>query len=485
MTRLRLSAGYTLVELMVTLGLIAIFLTLFMAVVSGTMKTLKTVEGRTDASQKAWVAMSYLKTQIAAANFYDAGPGGTSSWNLTGHNELGRSGGTAPRADVDPDFALCDTNLDGRIATDDYVDPLSPTPPGPFQPLMDPQCSGLDPDLELLGNLPAAVCPTALNLNPCPPDANINPNDRNPHFDPTGGPPGSGLNRYRMAWEDMNGNGGFDLWESHLRTLIFSTRSPTAAVYLQSSCPTNDASRVERDVVTIAHSWKDKTFWIDDLNSAANAGTVQPNELRTFDFVLYERRTRFYEDANRNLDLNCDGALQFDRTNPAYDERFRTIEIPIAQGIIDVWFRLLNADGNEILPCTNPDVNQGSGRCEILTSVLPSYGHTDPIPLGLFYSNCYIKITGTWYPRACSRLDEIRAVEITVIAGSNDTLTLLRKTRDQFGRILSNLTNTDPRQVGAIDYLQVTPGLTKGFYTPGNLMILKDKVFLPGFALGR
>ncbi|MGH8104203.1 MAG: type II secretion system protein [bacterium] len=509
----RSSAGYTLVELLVTMGLIAIFMTIFIAVVSGTMKTLRTVENRTDMTQKAWAAMSYLKARVSETNFFDTSADGLSTLHYVGHDQLGRSGGTVPRADVDPDYPYCDiapTPLDRRITggtdlftgnrTGDFLDPNGTVPGGlQAQVLEDPQCYGLDPDLEFRGNAGALVCPPPMLLNPCPPDSNINPDDRNTHLIDTGAI--AGFKRYRMDWEDLDASGNFltpgglvDQAESHLRTLIYSTRSPTAASYLESSCPSS-TSRVERDVVTVAHTWKEKTFWIDDLGYGPGIGRADygtnapgaPNELRTFDFVLYERRTRFYEDANRNLDLDCNQQLNWVYTQPRYDERFRTLETPIASGIVDVQFKLLNADDNEILPCTNTDTAQSTGTCNILRSILPAYlVGRDPTPIGLFYTNCYLTIPspgGTRYPRACSRLGDIRAIEITVVAGSNDVLTLLRKSRDINGKIFGNLTNLDPRQIGAVDYLGVTP--QKILYNPGSLVTMKEKVYLPGYSLGR
>jgi len=210
---------------------------------------------------------------------------------------------------------------------------------------------------------------------------------------------------------------------------------------------------------------------------------VEPQEIRTYDFVLYERRTRYFKDPTLNLDLNCDGVVETSRTADDYDERFRTLEVPVVHGIIDVQFRFFDWDNHEVKPCTRPDgpPTGNEWSCYIDPTRFSSYTFPNPAtrPLGLFYTvhYCVNRKDDCREDNVFSILSNIKSVEITVVAGSDDTLNLMRRTRDVNGVILSNLTNVDPKLIGAVDYLGATPYST--LYTPGNLVVLKERVYLP------
>lgn len=498
------TAGYTLVELLVVLALLGIFLTIFVAVVKITMNTVRTVEGRTDAGQKARVALAFIKSRLQEATSFEVG---FQQLNLTG-------AGSTPRADKSPYFGYL--NISGP-----HTEPVSPAPHPPLvrNDLLDTsEISGawwdfmeLNPnpwvppppgtiDWHMWYEPPQAYGDPDNDFQPYDPvqgtgypDANWNLDDRNPAQDC---PAPSGYTnltacteplrpRYQTGYEDLDGSGILDrIWESYVRTLVFEIQPPFPPTLAEPVCLNvppriRRAAEVERDIITLAHTWKEKTFWYDENWN----GIVEPQETRTYDFVLYERRTRYFKDPTINLDLNCDGVVVTDRTIDDYDERFRTIELPVVHGIIDVQFRFFDGDNHEVKPCTSLDGAPSSNgwSCYIDPTRFPSYTFPNPAfrPLGLFYrvhycvnraEDCSEDFLGTI-------LGDIRSVEITVVAGSDDTLNLMRRTRDVNGVILSNLTNVDPKVVGAVDYLGATP--YSNLYVPGNLVVLKERVYLP------
>ncbi|MHA2609779.1 MAG: PilW family protein [bacterium JZ-2024 1] len=450
--------GFTLIELLVTMGIITIIVTLVMAVVVSAFRTVKTVEGRTDAHQRARSALNYVKNRVAEAVSFHIG------WQ--------RMQRSVNRTDVDPQWNFCDwrgpdpLNLtpDGQVDFNDLryqPDPVND--PTKIIFIADPHCWG-DPDLEFTPFNPQ----TGAGF----PDANLMGDDLNQQNRDT-----NNGRRYRMGYKDLNGNGSFEPVERFVRTLTLRMDAPFSTMLGQRTCP-QGSSRVERQDIVLDFSFRPKTFW-DDANLNGRIDGVNPanplnsGELFTLDFVLYERRTRFFEDTVRNSDLNCDGVVNTDPASPNYDERMRTIEIPITRDLLDIHFHLYDSDGRIITPSTAP----------IEITNIPGYPRSTIGP-GLFACTYYYKRwnpiqnayewVGPNYDVFCKTPVKL---EIQVYATSDDMLKLIRETRDVYYRpYLNLLPSIDPKKIGALDYMGLTPYAS--LYTPGNLVVLSEVIDL-------
>jgi prepilin-type N-terminal cleavage/methylation domain-containing protein len=461
--------GYTLAELLVALGILAIFMTLFLAVVSASFRTVQNVQTRSDAQQKARVALNYIRDRIAQASSFTPGV------EIHGFYS-NRSGITpSPLAPSSTNATPCDFNspvnwvtnppqtpvFDGKI---DFYDIGKREQTPPFHIMEDPLCLA-DPVPPALVTLPGGG---TMSINE-------NPDQRYPG---TLRAPGV-TTLYRTELEDLDGNATFSPIEEHLRTLVFETRSPSAASWGPSTCLAgttgNIGAKVDRQVVTLAHTWREKTFWQDDNRN----GTAQSEELRTEDFVLYERKTRYFEDPTRNLDVNCDGSI-----NDA-DEIARVSEVPLVSGIIDVFYQFLDSRGELLIPCTEI----GIGGCDP-PSALNELANDDFN--GEFI--CYVRIqyfdpgtgqneinsdnVGVYFAGApgwgaCPNIDRIR---VTVVAGSDAAIRLLRKSMDANFVPFRVFTGLEPRDIGALDYLGLSP--YSEFYQKGSLVILQEELSL-------
>lgn len=456
--------GYTLIELLVVLGILAIFLTLFLAVVSASFRTVNAVQSRSDAQQKARIALNYIRDRLAQASsftpgielhdFYRDRPASFTPNPLVTACDLNNSinwttqGAQSPAPDSRID--LFDTAKFERVPNNFPVRYI----------MQDPLCLA-DP-----------VPPVSMTL----PGVGLSSINENPDQKYPGTRGLNGVTRlYRTEWEDLDGNGQFTGIERYLRTLVFEVRSPSVPFWGPSTCLAgvtgNFGAKVDRQIVTLAHTWKEKTFWQDDNRD----GVAQTGELRTEDFVLYERKTRYFLDPIRNQDVNCDGTI-----NDA-DEVARVSEVPLVTGIIDVIFQLLDDRGDEITPCTGScgppgGLNELSGRdyngeyiCYLRTEYFnPTTGQRE-----VNSDNLGVPFQGASNWGACRNVDRVR---VTVVAGSDAAIRTLRKSMDGSFIPFRVFTGLEPREIGALDYLGVSP--YSQFYQKGSLVILQEEIRL-------
>ncbi len=454
--------GFTLLELLVTLGILTVMVTVVMAVLVSAFRTVKTVEGRTDAHQRARSALNYIKNRLEESVSFHIG------WK-----KMQRS---VNRTDEDPQWDFCDwrgpdpLNLSPDDILDGYDLMYMPDPLGdPTRVIyiQDPHCWG-DPDLEYTPFNPQTLQGF--------PDANLMVDNFFPET-----PDVAGRKKYRMGYKDMNGNGAFEAAEQYVRTLTLRMEAPFSAMYGQRTCSA-DSARVERQDVVLDFSFRPKTFWNDEnlnglIDGVNPADPVNSGELFTFDFVLWERRTRFFEDAVRDRDLNCDNSIITDPANAQYDERPRTIEIPITRDLLDVHFRLYDSQGQIIVPNT-------SG---VTVSNIPGYPRSDPIGAGLFLDTYYYKLwnpSGQFWewvgPNYTIFRNIPRKLEIQVFATSDEMMRIIRETQDSSFRPFQILRpHLNPTKVGALDYMGLTAYAS--LYTPGNLVMLSEVVDLGHF----
>jgi len=461
----RSARAYTLAELLVALGILAIFLTLFLSVVSASFRTVRTVQSRTDAQQKARIAMNYIRDRLAQASSFTPGV------------ELYDFYRYRPNTFIQSPFlTLCDLNSYPNWATGGSTPPapdntidlfdtakFTRVPPSNIaiaHSMEDPLCLA-DPVPPVQITLPGG---TQMNINENP-DQNYPSSFRGPQANLT--------RLYRTELEDLDGNGAFTGIENYLRTLVFEVRSPSAALWGPSTCLAgasgNRNAKVDREIVTLAHTWKEKKFWQDDNRD----GAVQAQELRTEDFVLYERKTRYFEDPTRNADVNCDGTV-----NDA-DEVARVAEVPLVSGIIDVFYQLLDDRGEQIMPCTGnctppSGLNELSGRR--YTGEFMCYLSREYFDPGLGQrqtnsDNIGVPFSGAPGWGACRNIDRIR---VTVVTGSDEAIRLIRKSMDANFIPFKVFDTADPKELGALDYL----GVFSDLYQKGSLVILQEEVSL-------
>ncbi len=456
--------AFTLTELVVAMGLMALFFLIFLTVATSASRTMRTIEERSQAQKRARLALNYIRDRVRQAARLD--PGWQEVNLYAGRNH--------------PLFELCDRNQeanlrfpdlyapapDNRVTTADsvYREDVSPYR---RRGIANPLCLGM----------PSYPLQIPVNGAP-PPEAsggvwilNRNPDQRYPtrNIDP---PDADALLRaiYRTELEDLNGDGAFLPIERRLRTLVFVVDHPSTRYVGPSPCPSDPGPLAERQVVAIAHTWKEKMFWTDRNGNAQ----IDPGEWTTRSYVLYEHRYRIFEDPARRLDPNCDGVWD------ERDEVARVMELPIADGIVDVLFELLTDEGSHpIAPCV--------GNCPMPPELASVFWMGRQHDLNGQYF-CYYRIredglviepnVGTyfadWNP-VCGRVD---AVRVTVVAGTDTQIRLLEKTKDASGILFRALNAVDPRAIGELDYLGVTP--YRNFYKPGALITLQETIPIGG-----
>lgn len=493
--------GFTLTETLVSVAIIMIVMTVLLAVLEATFRTLRIVGGETNAQERARLAMRYLTKAVEEAT----------SFTKVMHPDLMRDDTRAAyEADLTvsgncvpssipvsnapfPDRSLWRQDLDGSC-------------------LLEPGEVGVDPDLTFSATFSQGVAGAPAPCAPDPyyaapgylaiPDGNLATvaalADRNQNPDhPVAGRSlleailqntaaepgwlsalGCGYSPYQTAWEDLDGNGVFnggDLLEARLRTLVFSVMNPTYAAGEGTNVPGNadtviglggQREQVERRVVTLAHTWKEKSFLIPYSESMALAcDPEESNHLET-DFVLYQRVTRFYADPWINMDIDQDGSTG-DATfvRDLEDECLRTVETPLVTGIADVQFRLFAADGDEITP--------GSGYLS------PEGESLD----GTFF----------WTTRdgdePFTSLPAVRRVEVAVWAASDDVLDVIRATRGPrpqppvlpfvTGLPFQVMQGESLGELGRVDFLGIVAGVSgRRMYNPANFIQLRETVDL-------
>lgn len=493
--------GFTLTEMLVSIAIILVVMTVLLAVLEATFRTLRIVSGETNAQERARLAMRYVTKAIEEANTFtqvmhpdllrpDTRAGYEAA--LTAGGSCAASGTPVAAAPV-PDARLWRQDIDASC-------------------LIEPGEVGTDPDLTFsetftqgVGVVPGLCSDAFYRLANvlAEPDANTatadSLADRNQNPDhPTEtssvlesllndgavslpawlSPDHCGYAPYQTALEDLNGDGAFSPGpiESRLRTLVFGTVAPVYAMGEGSHVPANpddviglgdQREQVERRIVTLAHTWKEKVFLMPYSERMSLACDPEENNHLVTDFVLYQRITRLYSDPWVNTDIDQDGATGGALGRDVEDECLRTVETPLVTGVADVQFRLFDAEGDEINPGDN------------------SYFNPQGFPLGGTYY---------WTTRASdepfSSLPFVTRVEVSVWGASDDVIDVLRRTRGRPATtpatlpfvtdvIFQNIQAGDPQEVGRVDFLGIVQAASgRRLYNPANFIQLRETVDL-------
>ncbi|MCH7494437.1 type II secretion system protein [bacterium] len=493
--------GFTLTETLVSVAIMMIVMTVLLAVLEATFRTLRIVAGETNAQERARLAMRYLTNAVGEA----------ASFTKVMHPDLMRDDSRAQyeaelvaNGNCDPsNIPVAFAPMPNRTLWRQDLDTSC---------LIEPGEVGVDPDLTFsstfsqgVAGVPAPCAPDPYYIVPgawAIPDGNLATvaalSDRNQNPDhPVAGRSlleailqdattepawlsavACGYAPYQTAWEDLDGDGvmfASDPLEGRLRTLVFSVINPTYAAGEGTNVPANaddqlgmagQREQVERRVVTIAHTWREKSFLIPYSESMALAcDPEESNHLET-DFVIYQRITRFYADPWVNMDIDQDGStadLVFGRD--LEDECLRTVETPLVTGIADLRFRLFTGDGSEIRPGNGYLSPQGESLDG--TFFYATRGGDEPF----------------------TSLTFVRRVEITVLAASDHVLDVIRRTMGPrpmppvmpfvTGLPFQVMPASSLQELGRVDFLGIVAGVSnRRLYNAANFIQLRETVDL-------
>ena len=494
-------SGFTMTELLVSIAILVVVMTLLLTVIESTFKTLRVVTGESNASNRARIAMDQIVAELnnvddlGFVDFHIPRVKKSRSQYISGLQSAASAGcdiylelhpadtafGNAPY----PDSTLFNQDLNYNC----YIEPwevLDPDPtwtarfsvgkggtdaPASCNQYLAPGVLAMESSSGVLCN--GSSCPIGLN------DRNLNPDDRMAENDPFEGwraevdqlkPSWSelfgemcqedtdsggfitthNLTPYITAREDLDGNGTINGQEEFLRTIVFKTKSPKYSSNAASNTPNlggalnsnNSVEQLSHRVVTFAHTWKEKAFSIP-LADSFNGGCDPANYSHlSSDFVLYKRESNFYADPVLNMDLDRDG-------NPSEeieDECLRTVETPVTDGVVDVRFKLIDARGDEI--------NAGN-QYYYWFDRDPSDNNPISPPI--------------------TALDAVRAIEIYILTASDDVISVLRSSMDD-GKLFS-ITSGNPGELARLNFLRIQ-SLQPEIYNPSNFVQLRRKVNL-------
>ncbi|MBC8515528.1 hypothetical protein H8D30_06720 [bacterium] len=475
-------------EVLVSIAILMVVMTVLLAVLDATFRTLRIVGGETNAQERARLALAYTTQALDEA---------TSLTDVM-HPAMKRRG---TRGDYEAEL-VSNGNCDDAVE----VDPTTaPYPNGDWwRQDIDASCfiepgEVVDPDLTWSNAFSTGSFPTpggcALQVGgiltePGQPQSGIPAaladSNQNPDQSQSGvfsqligdsdvtlpswlSDVTCGYQPYMTALEDQNGNGNYARAETDLRTIVFSVNTPVYTAQDGSHVPQSkddfpglgdQRDQVETRIVTLAHTWREKGFLIPYSENMSDACDPEAYNHLSGDFVLYQRITRFFNDPWIDRDIDQDGVID----DPALgrdleDECLRTVETPLVLGVADIRFKLYGGQGHAVLPCT--------GGC--LTSMQGA-----PLEGTFYWSTDGTPTVPQGFP--FTSLGSVRKIEVSVWAASDDVLGVLRRTRDSNGLIFQ-IFQGDSEALGRLDFMgilaqQGVPDL----YNPSNFVQLRETV---------
>ncbi len=487
-------------ELLVSIAILVVVMTLLLTVIESTFKTLRVVTGEANASSRARIAMDQVVSELnnvdelAFVDFHIPRIKKSRAQYLSGINSAASAG-----CDIYLELHPSDTSFsnvpypNSKLFNQDlnyncYIEPWEVVDPDPTwtrrfsegAASTDAPASCNQYLAEGVLSMPNETSSISCNGGPCPiglNDRNLNPDDRMAESDPfelwraeaeilkpswselfgemcsedsSGGFTSTyNLTPYITSREDLDGDGVVTGQEAFLRTLVFKTRSPKYSSDRSSNTPNLSGSlnsntnieQLKHRVITFAHTWKEKAFAIP-LSESFNGGCDPSNYSHlSSDFVLYKRESKFYSDAVLNMDLDRDG-------NPSEeieDECLRTIETPVSEGIVDIRFKLFNR---------NEQINAGN-QYYYWFDRDPSDNNPISPPV--------------------TSLHSVDAVEIYILTASDDIISVLRGSMED-GKLFS-ITGGKPGELARLNFLRIQ-GLNPEIYNPNNFVQLRQRVNL-------
>ncbi len=493
-------AGFTMTELLVSIAILSVVMTLLLTVIESTFKTLRVVTGQANSSNRARVAMDQVVSELSNVadlgfvDFHIPRIKKSRAQYLNGLNSTASAGCDIylELNPLDPNFSNApypnsklfnqDLNLNCYIEPWEVLDP-DPTWTRRFSEgagSTDAPASCNQYIAEGVLAMPNEFSSISCNGSSCPiglNDRNLNPDDRMAESDPfelwraeveglkpswsdlfgemcsedsSGGFTSTyRLNPYITSREDLDGDGTVSGQEAFLRTLVFKTKSPKYSSDESSNTPNLSGSlntnvnieQLKHRVITFAHTWKEKAFSIP-LSESFDGGCDPSNYSHlSSDFVLYKRESRFYSDPILNMDLDRDG----NPNEEIEDECLRTIETPVSDGIVDIRFKLFNG-ANEI--------NAGN-QYYYWFDRDPSDNNPISPPI--------------------TALDSVDAVEVYIMTASDDIISVLRGSMED-GKLFS-ITSGKPGELARLNFLRIQ-SLNPEIYNPSNFVQLRQRVNL-------